>query len=77
MKVIFEMEGNKFTVRILHNGDQIDDSQYLLKDDLSHFYQQNKRGGLGLLIMRRCMDEVIYINGPDQKECCMIKYLKK
>ena len=76
MRVIFEMEGNKFTVRILHNGDQIDDSQYL-QDDLSHFYKQKKRGGLGVLIMKRCMDEVIYKNGPDQKECCMIKYLKK
>ncbi len=77
MRVIFEMEGNKFTVRILHDGDQIDTSQYVLLDDLSHFYRQKKRGGLGILIMKKCMDEVTYKNGPDQSECCMIKYLKK
>jgi serine/threonine-protein kinase RsbW len=77
MRVIFEMEGNKFTVRILHTGDQIVDSQYVLLDDLSHFYKQKKRGGLGILIMKRCMDEVVYKNGPDQNECCMVKYLKK
>jgi serine/threonine-protein kinase RsbW len=77
MRVIFEMEGNKFTVRILHTGDQIDNSQFVLVDDLDHFYKQKKRGGLGVLIMKKCMDEVIYKSGPDQNECCMIKYLKK
>jgi serine/threonine-protein kinase RsbW len=77
MRVIFEMEGNKFTVRILHNGDQIEESQFLLGDDLANFYKQKKRGGLGVLIMKRFMDEVTYKNGPDQNECCMIKYLKK
>jgi serine/threonine-protein kinase RsbW len=77
MQVIFEMEGNKFTVRIIHAGDQIDSSEYFLVDDLDHFYKQKKRGGLGVLIMKRCMDEVTYKKGPEQNECCMIKYLKK
>src|SRR5687767_5004073 len=60
MQVIFEMEGNKFTVRILHSGDQIDSGQYILADDLAHLYKQKKRGGLGVLIMKKCMDEVTY-----------------
>ncbi|MCI0412413.1 ATP-binding protein [bacterium] len=77
MRVIFEMEGDKFTVRILHTGDQIDSSQFVLVDELAHFYKQKKRGGLGVLIMKKCMDEVTYKSGPDQNECCMIKYLKK
>jgi serine/threonine-protein kinase RsbW len=77
VQVIFEMEGNKFTVRILHTGDQIDASQYVLIDDLEHFYKQKKRGGLGILIMKKCMDEVTYKSGPDLSECRMIKYLKK
>jgi serine/threonine-protein kinase RsbW len=77
VQVIFEMEGNKFTVRIIHGGDQIDASQYVMVDDLDHFYKQKKRGGLGILIMKRCMDEVTYKRGPDQNECCMIKYLRK
>ena len=77
VQAIFEMEGNKFTIRIIHGGDQIDASEYLLIDDMEHFYKQKKRGGLGVLIMKRCMDEVTYKQGPDQNECCMIKYLKK
>jgi serine/threonine-protein kinase RsbW len=77
MQVIFEMEGNKFTVRILHTGDQIDTTEFVLSDELSHFYRQKKRGGLGVLIMKKCMDEVTYKSGPEVNECCMIKYLKK
>ena len=77
MHVIFEIDNNKLTVRILHKGDQIDISRVFAADDLSHFYLQKKKGGLGILLMKRCMDEVTYKTGPHQNECCMIKYLKK
>ena len=76
MRVIYEMEQDKFTVRILHNGDQIDAACFTI-DDLAHFYHQKKKGGLGILIMKKCMDEVTYRSGPRENECCMIKYLKK
>ena len=77
MRVIYEIEGNKLTIRILHHGDQIDASQFTMLDDLSHFYSQKKKGGLGILIMRRCMDEVTYKCEQGENECCMVKYLKK
>lgn len=77
MQVIFEMEGDKFTIRILYGGDQIGTDEFVLADNLSHFYRQKKRGGLGVLIMKKCMDEVTYKSGPGLNECCMIKYLKK
>jgi len=76
MQVIYEIENDKLTVRILHNGDQIDTS-LVPAEDLSLFYRQKKRGGLGILIMKKCMDEVTYKSGPGMKECCMIKYLKR
>jgi serine/threonine-protein kinase RsbW len=77
MQVIYEMQGEKFRIRIVHSGDQIDASQLLKGDDLSHFYRQKKKGGLGILIMRRCMDEITYKSGPRKSECCMTKYLRK
>jgi len=76
MRVIYEMERDKFTVRILHNGDQMDSASFPL-DDLAHYHRQKKKGGLGILIMKKCMDEVTYKSGPRQNECCMIKYLRK
>jgi serine/threonine-protein kinase RsbW len=76
MHVIFEMNGEKLIVRIQHKGDQMEPAGWT-EADFSHFYRQNKKGGLGVLIMKRCMDEVTYKNGPHQSECCMVKYLKK
>ena len=76
MQVIYEIESDKFTVRILHNGDQIDLSPHAV-EDFSHYYRKKKKGGLGILLMRRCMDEVSYKSGAGLNECCMIKYLRK
>src|SRR5262245_50047050 len=59
MRIRFELEGQKFVVRIMHNGDQLDISQ-LYSDDLTNFYKQKKRGGLGIIIMKKFMDEVSY-----------------
>jgi serine/threonine-protein kinase RsbW len=75
MQVIFEMQPEKFTIRILHNGDQVDAGKVSRADDLSNFLSQKKKGGLGILIMKKCMDEVTYKSGSPQNECCMIKYL--
>jgi anti-sigma regulatory factor (Ser/Thr protein kinase) len=77
MQVIFELQGEKFTIRILHNGDQVEAGKLSMSDDLGNFFAQKKKGGLGILIMRRCMDEVQFKSGPPQNECCMIKYLPK
>lgn len=77
MHVIFELDDDKFTVRILHNGDQIEVSNLSKTEDWSSFHSQKKKGGLGILIMKKCMDEVTYKSGPRQNECCMVKYLRK
>lgn len=77
MHVIFELDDDKFRVRILHNGDQIEVSNLSKTEDWSSFHSQKKRGGLGILIMKKFMDEVTYKSGPRQNECCMVKYLRK
>jgi serine/threonine-protein kinase RsbW len=76
MHVIFEMNKEKFVVRIQHRGEQMAAAN-IGEPDFSHFHRQNKRGGLGVLIMQRCMDEVKYKHGARQNECYMVKYLKK
>lgn len=77
MRVVFELGDEKFIVRILHNGDQLEILQPSTSaDDFSHYHKQNHRGGLGLLIMKKCMDEITYSMHDDEKECCMVKYLK-
>ena len=77
MQVIYELQMEKFTIRILHNGDQVAGDKIAMSEDLSNFLAQKKKGGLGILIMKKCMDEITYKSGPPQNECCMIKYLPK
>lgn len=77
MEVIFELQQDKFTVRILHNGDQIKNNHIPTAEDFSNFHLQKKKGGLGILLMKRFMDEVEYKTGPKLNECCMVKYLRK
>lgn len=77
VRVVYELQEDRFTVRICHNGDQTDHSRFLAVDDLEHFYRQKKKGGLGVLIMKKCMDEITYSSNPRENECCMIKYLRK
>lgn len=77
MEVIFELQKDKFTVRILHNGDQIKNNHISTVEDFSNFQLQNKKGGLGILLMKRFMDEVVYKTGPKLNETCMVKYLRK
>lgn len=77
MQVVFELKGERFRVRIVHNGDQLGDSDVAMAEDLSSYYQQKKRGGLGIVLMKKCMDEVTYKSGRGKNECCMVKYLRK
>ena len=77
MQVIFELQKEKFTVRILHNGEQIKNTHVSNPDDFSNFHHQKKKGGLGILLMKRFMDEVEYKTGPKLNETCMVKYLRK
>lgn len=77
MEIIFELQHDKFTVRILHNGDQMKNNHAPASEDFSNFHLQKKKGGLGVLLMKRFMDEVEYKSGPKLNECCMVKYLRK
>jgi serine/threonine-protein kinase RsbW len=76
LRIIFEMKGEKLTVRILHDGEQMDPARFNA-EDFAHYYRQKKKGGLGVLIMKKFMDEVTYKSGPRLNECCMVKYLHK
>lgn len=77
MQVIFELKGEKFQVRIVHNGDQVEHTDLAGAENLSNYHRQKKKGGLGIVLMHKCMDEVTYKSGPRKNECCMVKYLRK
>jgi serine/threonine-protein kinase RsbW len=61
-------------VHLLHSGRGIREDQVKLPDP-KEYVRHPRKGGLGLLLMNRFMDEVHFLENDDQSECCMIKHL--
>lgn len=61
-------------IHIWHNGEGIRDDQIVLPDP-GEYIKHPRKGGLGLLLMSRFMDEVHFMENPGRNECCMIKRL--
>ncbi|MCL1893387.1 MAG: ATP-binding protein [Holophagaceae bacterium] len=61
-------------IHLLHSGNGLRDDQVRLPDP-SEYVRHPRKGGLGLLLMSRFMDEVRFLENGDRSECCMIKHL--
>lgn len=59
-------------VRIWHTGDGLRENQITLPDP-GEYVKHPRKGGLGMLLMSRFMDEVHFKDAQDRSECCMIK----
>lgn len=59
-------------IRIWHTGDGLRENEISLPDP-GEYVKHPRKGGLGLLLMSRFMDEVHFHESPDRSECCMIK----
>jgi serine/threonine-protein kinase RsbW len=62
-------------VHIWHHGQGILDGDVTLPDP-SEYVKHPRKGGLGLLLMSRFMDEVHFTGTPSGNECCMIKRVR-
>ncbi|MFZ1731504.1 MAG: ATP-binding protein [Bacteroidota bacterium] len=65
----------KFIVEILDSGVSFDSSKYTAPD-MTEYFKKLRHGGLGIVLMKKLMDEVEY--GPsvsDRNTIRMIKYL--
>ena len=61
-------------IHIWHRGEGIRDDEIVLPDP-REYVKHPRKGGLGLLLMSRFMDEVHFMENPDRNECCVIKRL--
>ena len=61
-------------IHIWHTGHGIRQDQVHLPDP-KEYVKHPRKGGLGLLLMSRFMDEVRFEDNADRSECCMIKKL--
>ena len=61
-------------VHIWHTGDGLAEDEILLPDPRTYI-KHPRKGGLGLLLMSRFMDQVHFDESGSRSECCMIKRL--
>jgi len=59
-------------VHICHTGRPIRENEVILPDP-REYVKHPRKGGLGLLLMSRFMDEIRYSETGEGSECCMIK----
>lgn len=64
--------GTALEVHIWHTGLGLRSDQVHLPDP-NEYVKHPRKGGLGLLLMSRFMDEVRYAERAGRAECCMIK----
>ena len=61
-------------VHICHTGRAIRENEVVLPDP-REYVKHPRKGGLGLLLMSRFMDEIRFIETGEGSECCMIKHV--
>ncbi|MCE1227897.1 MAG: ATP-binding protein [Firmicutes bacterium] len=62
-------------IHIWHTGQGLREDQVILPDP-GEYVKHPRKGGLGLLLMSRFMDEVHFRDVELRHECCMIKYVE-
>jgi len=62
-------------IRVIHDGDPIDESRLPEGFDPIRLVRDRRRGGIGVVLMRRLMDRVDFGTTEDQRcECRLRKY---
>ncbi len=65
---------SRFIIRIVDSGISFDSSHYQAPD-LREYFSQMRRGGLGIVLMRKIMDEVEYGSASDNRNLItLVKY---
>jgi serine/threonine-protein kinase RsbW len=65
---------NKFIITILDSGIEFDPN-LIPEPDIKEYYKQRRIGGLGMYLMKKMMDEVVYTKKKNKNQVKMVKYL--
>jgi serine/threonine-protein kinase RsbW len=74
VEVCLRFADNSLVVSLRHQGAGLRDDDVKLPDP-NDYIRRPRKGGLGLLLMARFMDEVHFSENGDLFECCMVKHL--
>ena len=74
VEVSLRFADNSLVVSLSHRGNGLRSEDVKLPDP-KDYIKHPRKGGLGLLLMSRFMDEVHFSEEGDTYECCMVKHL--
>ncbi|MCB1050615.1 MAG: ATP-binding protein [Acidobacteria bacterium] len=70
VRMKFTLDGEALVIEIFHTGTPLNKENIKLPD-MDQYLQEKRRGGLGLLLITKFMDEVDYVVGSEN--CCLLK----
>ena len=72
-----KMQNSKFSISISDEGNSFN-PELIPEPDIKEYHAQKRVGGLGMFLMKKLMDDVVYKTLPNQKnQVILIKYLSK
>lgn len=75
IKITITFDQNKLVISIVDHGNHFDPN-LIPEPDIQEYYKQKKSGGLGMFLIKKLMDEVIYSTTSGNKnQVTLIKYL--
>jgi len=75
IKIIITFDGNKLVISIIDHGNHFDPN-VIPEPDIKEYYKQKKSGGLGMFLIKKLMDEVVYSTTTgNMNQVTLIKYL--
>ncbi|MBI5807153.1 MAG: ATP-binding protein [Ignavibacteriales bacterium] len=75
IKITITFDSNKLVISIVDHGNHFDPN-VIPEPDIKEYYKQKKSGGLGMFLIKKLMDEVVYSTTTGNKnQVTLIKYL--
>lgn len=75
IKITITFDSNKLVISIVDHGNHFDPN-VIPEPDIKEYYKQKKSGGLGMFMIKKLMDEVVYSTTTGNKnQVTLIKYL--
>jgi len=74
IELAFEILPDCLEIHVIHDGVPLDESKLPPKFDPVRLIESRRKGGIGIVLMRRLMDRVDFRTTPDRRnECCLRK----
>jgi len=77
IELIVDLYTDGLEIRVVHDGDALDESSLSRDYDPAQLIKAHRKGGLGIVLMRRLVDRVDYRTTDDSRNECCLRMFKR